>query len=134
MVNAAAQYRRALKKKLRCNVNVKQRLLDGFDQTLATYLEEHSDPTIDNLAVAFGPPEEMAENLMAEVTPQEIAQHRRNSLLLRVLAGILIVVLLLSTVYIWFFKNNGLTIINNSSIIDRTTEPTSSIEQGDYVP
>ena len=134
MVNAAVQYRRALKKKLRCNVNVKQRLLDGFDQTLATYLEEHSDPTIDNLAVAFGPPEEMAENLMAEVTPHEIAQHRRNFLLLRIFAGVLIAVLLLSTVYIWFYKANGLTAVNNSSIIDRTTEPTSSIAQGEITP
>lgn len=134
MVNAAAQYRRALEKKLRCGSETKKRLLDGFDQTLAVYLEERGEPTMDDLTAAFGPPEEMAEILMTEVTPQELAQYRRYSLFTQLLASILTVILVLSTVYIWFYKTNGLTVVNNGSIIDRTTEPTSSIEQGENTP
>ena len=134
MVNAAVQYRRALKRKLRCSKKVKDRLLEGFDTTLDTCLEEHANPSMDVLIFAFGPPEEMAKTLMAEVTPQELAQYRRYSLFTQLLASILTVILVLSTVYIWFYKTNGLTAVNNGSIIDRTTEPTSSIEQGENTP
>ena len=56
MVNAAARYRRALKKQLRCTTAVRARILAGFDNTLDAYLEEHTKPTIGDFSAAFGPP------------------------------------------------------------------------------
>ena len=113
MINSTAQYRRALKKELRCNNKVKKRLWDGFNQTLTAYLEEHSNPTIDDLAIAFGPPEEMAEVLMAEVTTQEHAKYRKRILCNRILISLLVVVLVLFTFQIWFYKKVGLTSTND---------------------
>lgn len=109
MVNAAAQYRRALKKKLRCSKDVKKRLLEGFDKTVDTFLEENTAPSMDDLISAFGPAEEMADVLMKEVTPQELVQYHKNMLFTRFLAGILSAVLVLTTIYVLFIKEFRIT-------------------------
>ena len=129
MVNAAAQYRRALKKKLRCNIKAKKRLLDGFNRVLTAYLEEHSNPTIDDLTIAFGPPKAMAEVLMAELTPKEHTQYRKTVLLQKILLAALAVLLLVLTVYIWFYKTNGLTTVDEGNYIGITEESTQSNEE-----
>lgn len=134
MVNSAAQYRRALKKKLRCNNTVKERLLGGFDQTLATYLEENNSPTTDDLITAFGPPEQIAAILMAEVSPQEQTQFKITSLLSRILAGFLVVVLLAFTIYIWFYKDTGLTSYNGAGIINESANSSSNSDIGEISP
>lgn len=120
MVNTAAKYRRALKKQLRCTKAVKFRLLAGFDKTLHIFLEDHTDPSMDDLISAFGAPEEMANTLMAQTTPQEHARCQKKLLFTRILSGILIGILISLTVYIWFVKEMGLTVIEGSSIIDPT--------------
>lgn len=113
MVNAVAQYRRALKKKLRCSSKAKKRLLTGFVQTLTAYLEENSNPSMEELSAAFGPPREMAEVLMTQISNQEYAIYRRKTLCLRILTSILIVVVVLFTLYVWFYKSVGLTSTND---------------------
>lgn len=118
MINAAVQYRRALKKKLRCGRDVKNRLLESFDSTLSAYLEEHPDPNMDDLTIAFGPPVEMAEVLMTEVTPQEKTQYRKNSTIHKILIALLAAFLLFSTIYIWFYKETALT--STDSIYEAT--------------
>ena len=109
MINAVAQYRRALKKELRCSSKAKKRLLTGFDQTLTAYLEENSNPSMEELSAAFGPPEEMAKVLMAELTAQEQTQYRRNILIRRLFLTALALVFLVLTIYICFYKSVGLT-------------------------
>lgn len=131
MVNAAAQYRRALEKKLRCGSETKKRLLDGFDQTLAVYLEERGEPTMDDLTAAFGPPEEMADTLMEGVTEQEKEQYHKTTLCLRIITSVLLALFIAFTVWLYFFKEVGLTYNDGAGIIDRTSETTSIIEEGD---
>ena len=121
MVNAAARYRRALKKQLRCTTAVRSRLLADFDNTLAAYLEEHTEPTIGDLSTAFGPPEEMASILMAQTSPQEQAHYRKKTIAIRALAYIFAGILVLFTIYIWFVKEVGLTSVDHSGIIGPTS-------------
>lgn len=120
MVNAVAQYRRALKKKLRCNGKAKKRLLNGFNQTLSAYLDEHSDPSAEELSAAFGPPMEIATVLMAELTPQEQTQYRRSILIRKLFLAAFAIVFLVLTIYIWFFKTTGLTAVDEASRINVT--------------
>ena len=112
MANAAAQYRRALKKELRCSSSASKRLMGGFNRTLSAYLEEHPSPSADDLIAAFGPPEAMVEVLMAEVTAQEHAIYCKKTLARKILISIAAVILAIFTLYIWFFKNVGLTSTN----------------------
>lgn len=126
MVNAVAQYRRALKKKLRCNGKAKKRLLNGFNQTLSAYLEEHSNSSAEELSAAFGPPREMAEVLMTQISNQEYAIYRRKTLCLRILTSILIVVVVFFTLYVWFYKSVGLTSTNDLNQIPVDWSETSN--------
>ena len=121
MINAAARYRRALKKNLRCSTGAQKRLLAGFDNTLDAYLEEHTEPTIDDLSTAFGPPEEIASILMAQASPQEQAHYRKKTIAIRALAYIFAGILVLFTIYIWFVKEVGLTSVDHSGIIGPTS-------------
>ena len=109
MINAVAQYRRALKKELRCSSKAKKRLLTGFDQTLTAYLEENSNPSMEELSAAFGPPSEMAKVLMAQITDQEHTMYRNRTLCTKILTSIIFVILISFTIYIWFYKSVGLT-------------------------
>ena len=122
MVNAVAQYRRALKKKLRCSSKAKKRLLTGFVQTLTAYLEENSNPSMEELSAAFGPPNAMAEILMAELTAQEQTQYRRNMLFRKLFLAAFAIVFLVLTIYIWFFKSTGLTAVDESNYISIVEE------------
>lgn len=85
----------------------------GTDNSLTAFLEENPAPTPDDLYAAFGPPQEMAEILMEDVTPQEQAQHRRITLLARALAGIIAIVLVLTSVYVLFVKEFRITVIHD---------------------
>lgn len=98
MVNAAEQYRRSLKKELRCNSNAKDRLLKDFDKALTNFLDENTDPSMDDLVCAFGPVEEVAETLRDAITPLERTQYERNLLFTKVLTGILAIFLALFTI------------------------------------
>lgn len=131
MVNAAAQYRRALKKKLRCSAKEKERLLEGFDQTLSAYLEEHGDPAMGDLSAAFGPPEEMAEVIMEDVPPQEQTRYQRQVVISKILTCILAALLVFFTVYTWIYKDVGLNINDNAGTIDAFSTPTTHLESGD---
>ena len=131
MVNAAAQYRRALKKELRCSSSASKRLMVGFNRTLSAYLEEHSSPNTDDLIAAFGPPEAMAEALMAEVTAQEHAMYCKRTLAGKILICIMVVILAFFTLYIWFFKNVGLTSTNELTDIPVNWSETYNIVSED---
>jgi len=129
MINAAARYRRALKKQLRCTTAVRSRLLADFDNTLDAYLEEHTEPTIGDLSAAFGPPEEMASILMAQTTPQEQAHYRKKTIAIRALAYIFAGILVLFTIYIWFLKDIKVTAVDSSGIISPTSSNYSNEQE-----
>lgn len=107
MVNAAAQYRKALKKELRCRSNAKDRLLKDFDKTLATYLDENIDPSMDDLIYAFGPVEEMAATLMTEVSLEDRLAHKKSMQITRIIAIILAAFFAVSTGYVFYMKEHS---------------------------
>lgn len=88
MADGMKQYRRVLKRKLRCSWGVRKRLLEKFDDAAFSYLENEPTPALAEVTEAFGPPEEMARTLMEEVTPKEAAAYKRGTILRRVLAGV----------------------------------------------
>lgn len=60
MTDGMKQYRRVLKRKLRCSWGVRKRLLEKFDDAAFSYLENEPTPALAEVTEAFGPPEEMA--------------------------------------------------------------------------
>lgn len=134
MVNASVQYRSVLKKQLRCGIAARERLLKKLDGIIVAYLEERGECTMDDLIDAFGPPEEMAKILTAEITPQEQEHYRKNTFLKRGLAVVLAATLAVFTFYVWFYKETGLTYEGEFYIVDE--KPISApypMNEGDIV-
>lgn len=86
MADGVKQYRRALKRKLRCSGGVRKRLLEKFDGAAVSYLENEPTPALAGVTEAFGPPEEMARTLMEEVTPKEATAYKWGVIVRRVIA------------------------------------------------
>lgn len=115
MTDTVLQYERLLKKRLRCTAAVSKRLLKKFRGALLAFLEETPEPSLKQLHEAFGPPEEMAQVLMVEMSPEENAKYRRNRRIRRIAAGVIAVVFLLFTMYVYFEKQKPLTVINEAN-------------------
>lgn len=115
MMNTVLQYERLLKKQLRCTTAVRKRLLEKFRGALLVFLEETPEPSLNQLREAFGPPEEMAQVLMTEVSPEENTEYRRNRRIRRIAVGVIAVVFALFTMYVYFEKQKPVTIINEAS-------------------
>ena len=115
MKDTIFQYERLLKKHLRCTIAVKKRLLERFRSVLFMFSGEHPEPSISQLCEAFGPPEEMAQVLMTEVSPEEMAEYRRNKRTRRVVAGVIAAALLLFTIYVYFEKQKPLVMIDKAN-------------------
>lgn len=115
MTDTVLQYERLLKKQLRCTTAVRKRLLEKFRGALLVFLEETPDPNLNQLREAFGPPEEMAQVLMTEVSPEERAEYCRNRRIWRIVAGVIAVVFVLFTMYIYFEKQKPLVMIDEAN-------------------
>lgn len=110
MPECVTQYKKVLKKNLRCSGSVRERLLAKFDSSLSAFLDDTPAPDKDAIHTAFGPPKEMADLLMAEVTPEEAAHYRRKSIIIKiisgVLAGILAITFIVLTWRVYIEKQN----------------------------
>lgn len=134
MADGVKQYRRALKRKLRCSWGVQKRLLEKFDDAAFSYLENEPTPALAEVTEAFGPPEEMARTLMEEVTPKEAAAYKRGTILRRVLAGVAAAAVLAFAIYTFCWKEIGFTIIVETYEIlpDGTKVPVDATYTGSY--
>ena len=127
MTDTVLQYEKLLKKQLRCTTAVRKRLLEKFRGALLVFLEETPEPSLNQLHEAFGPPEEMAQVLMTEVSPEEKTEYRRNRRIWRIAASIIAVVVILFTMYVYFEKQKPLITtdeVNNLGTI--STENTTA--------
>lgn len=115
MTDTVLQYERLLKKQLRCTTAVRKRLLEKFRGALLVFLEETPEPSLNQLREAFGPPQEMAQILMAEVSPEEMVEYRRNRRIRRIAAGVMAAAFLLFTMYVYFEKQKPITIIDEAN-------------------
>ena len=99
MNHSLRAYRKALKSRLRCCAGTRRRLLTQFDQMSVSFLAENPSPSQAQFSEAFGTPQELAEQLMEEVSEQERRQYRRGRRLFWAVAAVL--VLLLSVYALW---------------------------------
>lgn len=91
MNHSLRDYRKALKTQLCCCCRTRRRLLAHFDQMAALFLEEHPAPSPTELTNAFGTPQELAIQLMEEVSGQERREYQHRRLLLRIIVAVLII-------------------------------------------
>lgn len=104
------QYEKQLRKHLTCTRKAKEKLLNHFEYMLLHFLSDNGSPTTEDLHQAFGTPDEMAQTLMAQVSPEEQAQYRRVLIIKRVLIGILLTMFLVLTTYIYFYKEKPINV------------------------
>lgn len=128
MNDCVAQYRKTLKKKLRCPGSTRKRLVQKFNSSAAAFSEDHPKPSMDEVYTAFGPPEEMASILMAEVTPKEAARYRRRQILSRIAAGILAAIFVAITIYVYFQKDTKWVVINEIIVTAEGHHPATSTD------
>ena len=127
MTHGVQQYRKKLKSALRCGYTIRRRLLERWDSSLTGFLEEYPVPTFEEIAAAFGPPEEMAQILMLELTPDDTHRYRFQTHIKRILTIVVAAVFLILTLFIFFFKEFG-----NITIIDEThTSATYNVTEGE---
>lgn len=128
MIDHVAQYKKELKKNLRCSRSVKERLMGKFGCSLSTFLDDTPTHDIDELCTAFGSPKEMALVLMEEVTPKESAHYRRNSIITRTVACVLAVITLFlivaTSIQIYFYKEQTVIYDDEVIVVDDQTSPT----------
>lgn len=129
MVDQVARYRKALKQDLRCSRKVKKRLLEKFSLSLSAFLEDVPSPGMDQLYAAFGPPNEMVDVLLAEVTPKEAAQYHRKNIILRIFAGILTAVLLAGATYVYFLKEQAVVHDDHVRIVIKTEGEPMTVDE-----
>ncbi len=110
MNEAALQYRRAVRKHLRCGRSARRRLEEQLTGLLNAFLEENPVPDRAALEAAFGSPEELAATLMEELTPQERGQWKRQRLAVRVVCVVLAALLAVFSVYTFFCKEQPVQI------------------------
>ena len=120
MNKPVAQYRRALKKLLFCSSSKQEQLMLRFQSMLNTLLADCPAPTKQELYDAFGSPEELANTLSGEITPEETARYHRTQKAHRMIAGILAGLLLIASVYVFFVKQKPLVSVDEK--IDYPTE------------
>lgn len=124
------QYRVAVRRNLHCGANTRNRLLAKLDRLLDAYAEEHDEASAEALIAAFGAPEELAKTLAADATPEELEQHRRQSVVKKSILCVLLTVFIAFTVWLYFFKEVGLTSVTNGGTSNKFTIPTVYSDAG----
>ena len=122
MITCVSQYKAEVKRTLSCCSSAKARLLTKLDSCLELYLEEHPSPTNEDLINAFGPPEEMSNVLMNELSAEETQNYHKFVIIKRAITAVLLTLLIFLTVYVFFIKEyNNITIIDET-IVNETFE------------
>lgn len=127
MIDCVTQYKKALRKNLPCSGKVKRRLLSKFNASLSSFLEEAPTPGMDELYTAFGAPGEMASILMEEVTAEEMACYRKNSMATQIIAcsliGITLFLLVATSTCIYFYKEEEAVYNGNILVVSEAPTP-----------
>lgn len=134
MTDQVTQYRRRVRRCLRCNAVTKIRLLNKLDKLLNSYIEEHDHFSAEALTDAFGSPDDMAKNLIESVTPEEMEQFHKHNKLKQVILCFILVIFMFFTIWLYFYKEVGLTSISDINIGDEFAVPTLCTDPGDVMP
>ena len=108
MTATIEQYKRRLKRHLRCDSLTKQRLMSRFEGMLNVYLGDFgwpaSWPGKQDLENAFGTPEQMAEFFMEEIPADVIARCRRKRRIFQITIVVISLALLVYIAYLLRFR------------------------------
>ena len=126
MNSAVTRYKRALKKKLPCCGDMRRSLLNRFQAMLDAFVEDHAAPTVEDLLIAFGTPEAMAEVLSEGVSEEETKRHKNVKLLQKICSAIFVVIFVLFSIYVFFLKEMPMTSVDEFY--------PSSTEASTYIP
>lgn len=88
------KYRKKVSHALCCSRRTKKGLMKQLNQLLKTFEDEEPNPTCDQLYLAFGTPQNMAETLMNEIQPAERSRCIRKKWVNILICGVLVAVLL----------------------------------------
>lgn len=114
MPEGCKRYVKEMSRQLHCSQKVKRRLLDQFEAYQKNAHDYGSDCTYDRMVADFGPPEEMACELMRDVTAAERNAFRHSVLIRKVIEVVFIIAFIAATFFIWFLKSNPVNVIEYS--------------------
>ena len=90
-----------MKKHLTCSPKERNRFLHRTEQMLDAFLEENPDATEEDLYLALGSPEELAEQMMEECESHQVMYSSKKQSHIVSIVEILLVV-----VFVWIFSFN----------------------------
>ena len=92
MASAASSYCVQVNKCLTCPGNMKRAFLRQLRSEIDFYCEEHGEPNVQSLYVAFGTPEEVAEEFLVELSTKTVnsCTAKRNKILIAALIVVVI--------------------------------------------
>lgn len=135
MISAVEKYKKKLARCLKCFKITKKRLIGGLKPTFEAFLQDAPDADYPALCAAFGPPEEMAKQLMQEVTLEERKQHKKHWIITAVIIGVLASLFVGFTVYVYavqatptYFEYNTVvfeTVIVTQDATEETVDSTT---------
>lgn len=96
MNQSCKQYRARLRRNLRCSGAEQKRLLTEFDGMLGKVLEDNPDPDSNALCAALGSPEELAAELMQDISARAVSKWETQQRLVK--AALCLVIILLAAV------------------------------------
>lgn len=96
------QYMRELRRHLHCSRKSRNRLLEHFTAYQCGTIDE--TPDYGQMVTMFGPPQEMAQTLIEEVTREERNAYRRNILFGKIVAIAMVLCFVILSLYTMFIK------------------------------
>lgn len=90
-------YYKEIKNRLICSAHVKRRFLSLLRNEITGYLSEHPEAEIDEIALVFGSPRQIAESAAEELSPEEL---RSKTDLKKIVSAVLITALTIYAVFV----------------------------------
>lgn len=99
MTDGVCKYRRSVKRLLLCGGDVRSDLIARMDKMLTSFQSENPAPSFEELAKSFGTPEEMAQELMLDITPEDQETYCRKRRTVRTIACAAIALAMIFVIY-----------------------------------
>lgn len=128
MSEGCKKYLKELRAQLPCSPKVRRRLLDQFESYRSNTQDSGSNCTYEQMVTDFGPPEEMARELMRDVTAEEHSAFRLCVLMNKVIVMVLFVALIIGTLFIWVIKDKPISSSGTTYIISESLPDFSETE------
>lgn len=130
-MTSVTRYKKELQKKLLCSRKDKEILLEQYEGMLNGFLEETPSPSREQLEDAFGPPENMAETLLASVTAEDLVRYQKGHRVMRVLAKVLVGIALAASIALTvkLYLDSQIPVIVEKTIIIGETIPVNETEE-----